>query len=285
MGIQIIQRRENRPRGRRSFLAVDELLQWEGAWIELFRNLRDGARPIRVETHGTSGMLIKASHDQEKMYVGSEDETREQGGRETIYAVVAGEKPRIELQPRIIESANEMQNWRDKTKLVEEEFQRLVMGDDSRMTTTPAVPAERHIWEALKHAHTAAQVRRAYSRSKIWLKSRTEFPSGGFFDWSWSPYPRELYRRAEAFCKAKLDPRYPGRDERLSGDYRRIEYLGRVMAGLSLVKPISPSYSVEVLRKMKHSEGCLCWRCSEGIAPRYPRSLVDFLSERSVQTP
>jgi hypothetical protein len=272
---------ENRPRGRPSYLNEDELLQWEGVWVELFCNLRDGTQETQVQRRGTSGMLIKASHDQEKMYVSSEGETREQGGRESIYTMIPGEKPKIMRQPKIIESADEMQKWQNKAQRVDDNFQRIVMGDDPRTETIPARPAERHIWEALKRARTAAQVRRTYGRSKIWLKSRTEYPSGGFFDWSWHPYPRELYRRAEEFCNAKLDCRYPARDERPSGDYRRIEYLARVMAGLSLSKPISPSYSVEVLRRIKHPLTCNCWRCVHKIAPRYSRSLVQFLRERT----
>lgn len=272
---------EYRPRGRPSFLDLGELLQWEGAWIELFCSLRDGSPAVQVQTRGTSGMLIKASHDQEKIYVSSKDETREQGGRESIYTMIPREKPQIVRQPKIIESPGEMQEWNNKAQRVDDNFQRMVMGDDPRTVVIPARPAERHIWEALKRARTGAQVRRAYSRSKIWLKSREDYPGGGYRDWSWSPYPRELYRRAEEFCRAKLDRRYPAHDKRPSGDYRRIEYLARVMAGLSVPKPISPSYSIEVLRKLKHPRTCTCWRCVNKIAPRYSRSLVQFLHERA----
>ena len=95
-----------------------------------------------------------------------------------------------------------------------------------------AIPSESRLWEALKRADTATQVRRIYSQSKIWLKPRLEFPNGRFIEY-W-PFRRILYKRAEAFCRAKLDPRYPGRDQRKSGDYRRVEYLARVMAGLTV---------------------------------------------------
>jgi len=37
--------------------------------------------------------------------------------------------------------------------------------------------------------------------------------------------------------------------KRKSGDYRRIRYLARVMAGLSLSKKIKPSYAIELFRK------------------------------------
>jgi hypothetical protein len=225
-------------------------------------------------------MLIKASQDQQKIYVGSKDETREQGGRETISTIIPGETPQIVLQPKIIESPQEMKDWRERVKSREEKFQRRVMGDDPRVETVPAFPAERHIWEALKRARNPAQVRTAYNLSNIWLKSRLEFPSGGYFDWSWSPYPRALYEHAAEFCLAKLDSRYPVRDNRESGDYRRVEYLARVMAGLSLPKPIRPSYSIELFRKMKHSDKCNCWRCANKIAPRFPRSLARYLIER-----
>src|SRR5262249_27220193 len=144
----------------------------------------------------------------------------------------------------------------------------------------PATPNERDLWEALKRARTASQVRRIYARSKIWLVHRMDFPSGGYIDWSWSPFPKALYDHAADFCRAKLDPRYPARDKRESGDYRRIEYLARAMAGVSLLKPISRSYSVELLRKLKHLDICECWRCRYQIAPRFPRTLVQFLMEQ-----
>lgn len=274
---------ENAGRGRRSFLGESSLLQWEGVWIELFCSLRDGVPQRIIETRGTSGIYIKASLDEEKHYLALEDEMREQGGRETLFTMRPGSAPKIVRQPKIMESPDEMAKWQAKVQRVDADFQRIAMGDEPMTETAPAIPGEPHIWEALKRARTAAQVRRAYSRSKIWLISRIDFPGGGFQDWSWSPYPRALYRHAAEFCKAKLDSRYPVRDKRVSGDYRRIEYLGRVMAGLSLDKPISPSYSVERLRKIKHLDSCGCWRCVYEIAPRYPRSLVQFLSEGSFE--
>ncbi len=51
------------------------------------------------------------------------------------------------------------------------------------------------------------------------------------------------------------------------------------MAGLTLPKPIRPSYTIEVFRKMEHLEQCECWRCIRKLAPRYKRSLANFLSE------
>jgi hypothetical protein len=91
---------------------------------------------------------------------------------------------------------------------------------------------------------------------------------------------KALYDHAAEFCRAKLDPRYPERDKRDSGDYRRSEYLARALAGLSLLKPISTSYSVELLRKLKHLESCECWRCQYRIAPRFPRTLAQYLMEQ-----
>jgi hypothetical protein len=148
------------------------------------------------------------------------------------------------------------------------------------METRPAIRDEHDLWESLKRARTASQVRRIYTRSKIWLIHRFDFPSGGYIDWSWSPFPKALYEHAEEFCRAKLDPRYPDRDKRPSGDYLRIEYLARAMAGLSLRKPISPSYSVDLLRKLKHPDECNCWRCQDKIGARFQCSLARFLMDQ-----
>ncbi len=281
LGIKHIQPKDNTGVGRPRRTERDLLLYWEGVWVELFLNLRDGVPETQVEIRGASGMQIKASHDQAKFIVSSQDETLERGGRATVYTNIPGEKPTEVIQPRIVELPEGMQTWENKVQQLEDKFHRIVMGDETRFVLQRAVEAEFHIWEALKRARSGTQIRRAYSRSKIWLISRVEAKGGGYIDWSWHPYPRALYRHAQKFCDAKLDPRYPARDERRTGDYRRIEYFARVMAGLSLDIPISPSYSVEFLRKLKHQRSCGCWRCVRKIAPRYPRSFVQFLSEFS----
>jgi hypothetical protein len=136
------------------------------------------------------------------------------------------------------------------------------------------IASERPLWDALKRAETASQVRKICTRSKIWLNPRIEFPDGGFAEY-W-PWRRVLYRDAEKFCQAKLDLRYPRLDKRESGDYRRIEFLSRVMAGLTM--RLAPSTAVETLRKMKHPQHCSCWRCYLEIAPRYRRSLAHLLT-------
>lgn len=173
-----------------------------------------------------------------------------------------------------------MRDWQEEAQAFENAFDRLVMGEEVRRQTAPAIPDERDLWEALKRARTASQIRRIYKRSKIWLIHRKDLPNGSYWDWSWSPIPKALYDHAAEFCRAKLDPRYPDRDERESGDYRRIEYLARAMAGLSLPKPISTSYSVELLRRLKHTDTCACWRCECKIAPRFPCSLARYFMEQ-----
>lgn len=265
--------------GRPKRIDLNSLVDGEIAWVALFCSLRDGAPETVIERYGSSGIFIKAAHDQEKMYVDAGGETKEVGGRQTLTASIPGEKPLSLRQPKIIGSAEEMKAWEEKAQAFEDKLNRITMGEEPRKYVSPAVPHEKHIWEALLRARTPEQVRRAYSRSKIWLVTREEYPSGGFRDWSWAPLPRGLYRNAAAFCRAKLDPRYPARDKRESGDYRRIEFLARVMAGLSLPKPIRPSYSIEVFRRLKHLEGCHCWRCVREIAPRWKRTLANYLSE------
>ncbi len=270
---------ENRPRGRPRRVDVSELTTYEEAWVSIFCGLRNGVPETGGQVRIASGMFIKARPDRDKLYTTITNETIEEGGREKLSVVLPGGTQYAIHQPKFIETPEEMQDWHERARKFEEDFEQGMMSGVPIRTFVPAYPAEHHIWQALKQARTAAHVRRAYNRSKIWLISRREFPSGGYFDWSWHAVPRALYRHAEQFCRAKLDRRYPGRDQRESGDYRRIEYLARVMAGLSLFPPISPSYSIEVLRKLEHLGQCECWRCTRKIAPRYKRSLAQYLQE------
>ena len=112
-----------------------------------------------------------------------------------------------------------------------------------------SIPAEPHIWEALKRAKNAAEVRRAFSRSKHWLTDewKQTFPNGGFV--SFPSLTATLYDHADKFCKAKLDSRYP-RGHTPRSDDKRIEYLARVLAGLSLRKRMRPSYADKTLRAL-----------------------------------
>jgi hypothetical protein len=270
---------ERRRVGRPGRFDLAALLEAEHFWVTAFAGMRDGVRPGRVEVRGGSGILIKSGGSEHKIFIDSPDGTVETTGREALYSHLPGEQPRAIRQPKIL-SGEEMQSWQQQSQQFEDSFRRLVMGDEVRIETSPAISDERELWEELKRARTGAQVRRIYARSKIWLVHRRDFPTGGYIDWSWSPFPKALYDYATEFCRAKLDRRYPQRDQRESGDYRRIEYLARAMAGLSVWKPISTCYSVQLLRKLKHPDFCLCWRCQYEIAPRFPRSLARFFMEQ-----
>jgi hypothetical protein len=271
---------EKRGRGRPTKLDLGSLLDWECVWINLFACLRDGAPQQIVPRRSSSGVFIKASYDEEKHFVDDGEGIREEGGRVTIFTQIPGEKSEVAKQPKIIDSPETMMSWNNKAQRIEADFQKRMMGDVPETEITPAIPGEPQIWEVLKKARTTAQVRAAYNSSKIWLKHRWEFPSGGYVDQSWHPCPYGLFRWGDKFCRAKLDPRYPARDKRTSGDYQRIEFLGRAMAGFSMPRPLSASYSVTLLRKLKHLDECWCWRCRSEIAPRFPRTLVTFLRER-----
>lgn len=236
---------------------LQELLRYEFLWVDTLCGLRDGTPEAQQTTHARSGMFIKSSGQ----------------ARESIQTVFPGDSPRVILQPKFATTPGEIRDWQLQQAEAETQFEEAVFTPVSMIIS--AVPGERDLWEALKRANTAKQVRRVCSQSKRWLRPRLEFPDGGFMEY-W-PYRDVLYRAAERFCRAKLDQRYPGRDKRESGDYRRVEYLARVMAGLTM--RIAPSTAVELLRKMKHADQCLCWRCNAKIAPRYPTSLASFLMQ------
>jgi hypothetical protein len=231
------------------------LLDYEYFWVDTFRGLRDGNPQVETNSLAASGMLIKRSG---------------QGGQQ-VYIEEVGTKPRVVKEPKFNSTPDEKRRWRSRVNDLETQFEKDRFG--TRRVSVDAIPSERPLWEALKRAQTVTQVRRICTRSKIWLKPRLDFPNGDFMEY-W-PWRRVLYRDAEKFCRAKLDLRYPRHDKRKSGDYRRIEFLSRVMAGLTM--QLAASTAVEALRKMKHPQECSCWRCRLRIAPRYRRSLAHLL--------
>jgi hypothetical protein len=253
----LIESLNNQRPGRPRKASEEELLTYEGLWVDTFLGLRDGSPGGEADIPARSGMFIRVSGQ----------------GPERLQISVAGESPSIIRQPKFSTTPDEIRQWQTRVKDEQDQFE--------HATFTPvrvkvgAIPPERRLWEALKRANSGTQVRRICGQSKIWLKPRLDFPSGGFIEY-W-PWRRILYRDADKFCRSKLDPRYPSRDQRNSGDYRRIEYFARVMAGLTL--RFAPSTAVDMLRKMRHPEKCPCWRCILQIAPRYPMSLARYLAE------
>jgi hypothetical protein len=108
------------------------------------------------------------------------------------------------------------------------------------------IPDERHLWEQLKNARSARQVRVIYKKSEIWFRRHSR------------PWLQGIYDHADEFIRAKSNSRYP-KSNRPSSDGKRIEYFARVMAGITLRIP--PATAIDKLRKMKHDSTCNCWRC------------------------
>lgn len=123
------------------------------------------------------------------------------------------------------------------------------------------LPPEPHVWELLKRAHTAKELRQIVPQSQV-LR----------FFFGENPADIPLYRHAKEFCRAKRYSRYPsgGKQNRASSKSKRVDYLARVMAGLSLWGK-GAATAEDLLRKMKHgpdgplwdaqNNRCLCWRC------------------------
>ncbi len=119
--------------------------------------------------------------------------------------------------------------------------------------------SDEHLWRILKKRWaTALETRAALADEKP-----------AWFGASLFAEPKVLSERAEEFCRAKRDARYPWKDKRRSGDMRRIEYMARVLAALSQPR-CSVSYGVELLRKMPHGPGCTCWKCNVRLLSREP---------------
>lgn len=222
---------------------IKELRYWEDFWLNTFRGLRDGATESRWTPR--ADMLV-FSHGAERL-------TERKRGKITydhkIDTNISPENKEILLKQHIgkIENADVEEHRQD-------------------------IPAEPHIWEALKRANNAAEVRRAFSRSKHWLiadKTETlyrlrdrrivasetegleEFDGVEVLATCGTRFCHSvvsvLYDHADKFCTAKFDAQYPRGSTRRSDD-RRIEYFARVLAGLSLRRPLRPSYADKILR-------------------------------------
>jgi hypothetical protein len=210
-----------------------ELLHWYEFWRSVLFGLRDGVEETaeRKSVHG-SRLLI---HWQ-----------GEQAERLTIFK--SGKKAYEKLLPADVIHAKHgywQREWETQKASLHTETMETVR--------SPAIAKEPHIWKSLKRAKNATEVRRACSRSRLLLmfKYRQEFrdKSGNLrgVKYSYSSIVRTaLYERAARFCEEKTSPRYPRADW---NDDKRIEYLARVLAGLSLAKPRRASYVEKLLRE------------------------------------
>jgi hypothetical protein len=126
----------------------------------------------------------------------------------------------------------------------------------------PKVPvSESQIWRALVAARRVADVRKACRDSQRWLNP----------EWGGRPYVQDLTDHAEKFLRAKQDVYYPRRD---SSDEKRVIFFARAMAGITL--GISPSTSVDRLRKLKHGTRCPCVQCDLKRWDRIERQVYKF---------
>jgi hypothetical protein len=138
-------------------------------------------------------------------------------------------------------------DWETNAKEIETDF------DENVVTAEPRdLPPEPNVWRALTSLRTKpAELRRICKQSQYLT---------GF-------YLSVLVSHATKFCDSKRGKRYPHAglmvrgQRRPSSEDKRADYLARVMAGLSLRKPLSPATAVDLLRRLKHDKGCGCLRC------------------------
>ncbi len=251
-----------RLRGRPMLANVEELLYYEHVWTQTFQGLRDGSSETQEDVPGGYGatMLIRSTRpEQERLQVFKPGKKLREFRADKILFRIFGDEPR-EFWAHEIPAKR--QEWQDRVRKEEQEFNALETGQEKASVRYPKIPGEPHLWEALKRARSAAEVRRICSRSKHWLKwerqGKWKDSTGRERHWyrqSPCACPKALHDHAGEFCRALRDDRYPGggKQNRPSSDNKRIEYLARVMAGLSLLRPISPATADDLLRKMKPS--------------------------------
>ena len=136
---------------------------------------------------------------------------------------------KAEQRPKHVTAPEEIRQWRKRSR-------KKLANKQIEVWDPPGHPPEPDIWVRLKRATTAQQVRRVCSQSRHWLNPKR------------SELGRILYKHAEQLLEAKTDPAYP-RSERGSSEDKRIQFLARAMAGISL--GMSPATGVDLLRKAK----------------------------------
>src|SRR5205814_7421389 len=170
----------------------EELLRYEGLWVDTFRGLRDGNPEGETEIAAVPSMFIKRSG----------------AGQEQLYIEGFGKPPRVIRQQKFSTTPDELRTWRSRVQKEHDQFEEAMLNPAPVRIKVAAIPSESRLWAALKRAETATQVRRIYSQSKIWLKPRLEFPKGRIFeDW---PFPRHDYKSKETILHAKINPRETG---------------------------------------------------------------------------
>jgi hypothetical protein len=137
-------------------------------------------------------------------------------------------------------------------KEIEEDFTKnIVLAWPRRLSDEPEV------WKGLTELHTQPE-----EVCRICKQSR----------YLGRHYLNVVLSNAKTICDSRRDPRYPraglvkGSKPRPSSEDRRADYLARVMAGLSLRKPLAPATAVDLLRKIKHPRSCVCWHCCLRVA-------------------
>ena len=235
---------KNRLRGRPKRVNFRELLFYERLWTETFRGLRDGTHASQEEVwDGGSTMLIKSTRPKQTTLT-----ICEPGKPMREWSVETGVIKGQDFRPAERQQAEALMQREEKR------FEDVAAGNKTVKVSRDAIPPERHLWEALKRARTAADVRRICRRSRYWLMWEWTGELNGKRWYCRSPYlcPSALYDQAEEFCQAKESTRYP-KSSRPSSDDKKLVYFARIMAALSLRKPISPATAEDLLRRKRRS--------------------------------
>ncbi len=195
---------------------IATLLWWESRWRHTFEGLRAGwPRP-------SEGWALPDRQLPPPDYRVSKDRLVE-------FLI----KLRLQVEhgptPKHVTTPEEIRQWRKQSrkKLAKKQIE---------VWDPPGHPPEPDIWERLKRATNPEQVRTICSQSRHWLNAKR------------SELGQILYKCAEQLLEAKADPAYP-HSERGSSEKKRIQFLARAMAGVSV--GMSPATGVDLLRKAK----------------------------------
>jgi hypothetical protein len=195
---------------------IATLLWWESRWRFMFEALRAGwPRPSEAWASANEQL--------------SPPDYRVSQNR--LLPLLSELSIKAELRPKHVATPEEIRQWKKQSR---EKLANLQI----EVLDPPGHPPEPDLWKRLKRATKPQQVRTICSQSRHWLNSKR------------SELGQLLYKHADQFLEAKADPAYP-HSERRSSENKRIQYLARAMAGVSV--GLKPATGVDLLRKAKIS--------------------------------
>ena len=124
--MKVSQTIEKKLPGRPKEASGEELLRYEGLWVDTFRGLRDGNPEGETEIAAVPSMFIKRSG----------------AGQEQLYIEGFGKPPRLIRQQKFSTTPDELRTWRSRVQKEHDQFEEAMLNPAPfSATATAALPS------------------------------------------------------------------------------------------------------------------------------------------------